>query len=214
MNGKNTYEIAGLLRTPSEFFESVGDGTDALGPIIFLSALTAAGAAVFGFALGSFAGVTTGFLDALKMAGVILFAYVLTYPSLYVFASICGCRYSALRLAAFGLVSTGVLGCLLAALAPILWIFAVSTETKAFIMVFSVLLAGVALAVAFRPIFHREDKEASFANAGFAVWSVLFVIVALQTVTLLRPMLSSADETATQRSKLFFVQHFIREVCR
>ena len=213
MKNEHTYGIAGLLRAPAEFFGNIGEGLEAVGPILFLSALTAAGAALFGFALGSFVEVTIGLLDALKMAGVVLFAFALTFPSLYVFASICGCRYSALRLAAWGLVSTGMFGCLLAALAPILWIFAVSTETKAFIMVFSVMLASIAFGVAFRSVGRIADKDATSYNAGVVIWSVLFAIVALQTVTLLRPMLPSEGDTTESGTKRFFIQHFLEEVC-
>ncbi len=214
MKNEHQYGVAGLLRAPSEFFENVGEGLDAMGPILFLSVLTAAGAALFGFALGSFVEVTVGLLDALKMAGGGLFAFALTFPSLYVFASICGCRYSALRLAAWGLVSTGVFGCLLAALAPILWIFAVSTETKAFIMVFSVMLASIAFGVAFKPVGRIADKGATSRNAGVVIWSVLFAIVALQTVTLLRPMLPAEDDATESGAKLFFAQHFFEEICQ
>ena len=119
-----------------------------------------------------------------------------------------------MRLATFGLVSTGVLGCLLAALAPILWIFAVSTETLAFIMLFSVLLAGVALVIAFRPVARVADTGPDSANAGFAIWFVLFTIVALQTVTLWRPLLSSADAPEASKEKRFFLQHFVEEFQR
>ena len=214
MKNEHLYDVAELLRSPLEFLARVEEGTGVAGPILFLSAMSAGGAALFGFALGSFAGATTGLLDALKMAGVVLFSYALTYPSLYVFSSICGYRYSALRLATFGLVSTGVLGCLLAALAPILWVFAVSTETKAFIMVFSVLLAGVALIVAFRPFVRGVDQRSDSSNAGIVVWFVLFTLVALQTVTLLRPMLSPTADPTTAREKRFFFQHFVEEIHR
>ena len=213
MKNEHTYGIAGLLRAPSEFFENIGDGPHAVGPILFLSALTVAGAALFGFALGSFVEATVGLLDALKMAGVVLFAFALTFPSLYVFASICGCRYSALRLATWGLVSTGLFGCLLAALAPILWIFAVSTETRAFIMVFSVLLASIAFGVAFKSVAQITDKGTTSRNAGVVIWTVLFAIVVLQTVTLLRPMLPSEGDAKDSGTKRFFIQHFLEEVC-
>lgn len=211
MNREPVCDITGLLRKPGDAIECVKDVRSALKGVAFLLALTALGAAVFGFALGSFANVGTGLWASLKLAGVVLFAFVLTGPSLYVFTVVCGCGLSAIRIIVFGLVVTATLGCLLASLAPILWIFTVSTESMAFIIVFSFILSVTAMGVAFRAVW--RGPAAGPVRGAFVVWAVLYVVVALQTVTLLRPMLGPSDEECGEsRQKCFFVEHFFESV--
>ena len=77
---------------------------------------------------------------------------------------------------------------LLAAFAPILWLFAVSTESIAFIVCFAIILAIVAVRFAFRPFHGAVEKGIAASAIGFKIWFVVFLVVALQTVTLIRPM--------------------------
>ena len=110
--------------------------------------------------------------------------------------------------AVLGLVCTATFGCLLAALSPILWLFAVSTESAAFIIVLSCFLAWLALVFVVRPISAAKAKGIVERSIGLHMWLVVFAVVALQTVTLVRPMLAPIGTPRKPEGKCFFLMHF------
>ena len=70
----------------------------------FLLLLALGGTALFGFGAGCFVDWQVAFLDAVKAGGIVLFSYLICLPTLYVFASIAGCKVGFVRLALVGLV--------------------------------------------------------------------------------------------------------------
>ena len=210
MSNSQKFDVAGLLRDPGAFVVEAKD-SGKFGKLVgFLVLLTLIGTALFGAALGSFVDGRVALLDAVKLSGIVAFAFALCYPTMYVFACISGSTLSALRLFGFGLVSTATLGCLLAALAPILWLFAVSTEAVGFIVMFACVLGGVALTFAYRPFVGAVAKGIAASSAGFKVWFFLFIVVALQAITLVRPMLEPVGSERDPAGKCFFIRHFVK----
>lgn len=203
--------VGEVLREPGGFLD-YACRTDRIAPVLlFLVAVTVGGCALFGAALGSFVDSMVAVWDALKLAGVVLFAFGLCFPTLYVFASMSGCRLTPLRLAAFGLTCTATLGCVMAALAPVLWLFAVSTESFVFFVWFSCSLAAIAVFFMQRPLSGARERKILVAPVGLGAWLLVFVIVALQAVTLVRPMLGGDREP---QGKCFFMQHLWSVVTR
>ena len=208
MSNETTPGLGELLRAPGDVM-GFADGQARCGRIAaFLALVTAVGCALFGFAVGSFVDLKVAALDAAKMVGIAAFSFVLCFPTLYVFATISGSKLSAARLAVLGLVCTATLGSLLAALAPILWLFSVSTENVAFIVVLSCLLAALSLVFVVRPVTAAAEKGIVANRAGLNMWLVVFAVVALQTVTLVRPMLAPIGTPRTPEGKCFFLMHF------
>ena len=208
MNNIQKFDVASLLRDSGAFVVAAKD-SGKFGKLAgFLVFLTLVGTALFGAALGSFVDGRVALLDAVKLSGIVVFSFALCYPTMYVFACISGSALSVLRLLGFGLVSTATLGCLLAALAPILWLFAVSTEAVGFIVMFACVLGGVALTFAYRPFVGAVAKGIAASSAGFKVWFFLFIVVALQAITLVRPMLAPVGAPREPEGKCFFVRHF------
>ena len=219
MSSSKKFDIADLLRDPGAFVAEAKEAGGFGRLVAFLATLTLVGTSLFGFALGAFVNAPGAFadwrvvaLDGLKLPGIVAFAFVLCYPTLYVFACISGSRLSAARLLGLGLVSTATLGCLLAALAPILWLFAVSTESIGFIVIFASTLGAFALAFASRPFGQAVAKGVVASAAGLKVWFAIFIIVALQAITLVRPMLTAADAPREPEGKCFFLRHFAKTV--
>jgi hypothetical protein len=204
--------VAELLRDPGVCIEHARDDANTGGLIAFLLALAVAGSAAFGFAIGSFAGWDVALVDAAKFAGITLFSFALCCPTLYVFASLGGCRLPLARLVAVGLLPMAVLGCLLAALAPIMWLFSVSTESVGFIVLFSCALAAVAAYFAQRPMTLAREKGIVASSVGMRMWFFILIIVALQTVTLVRPMLAPLGAARHPQGKCFFLEHFSRTI--
>ena len=208
MNKEKTPGLGELLRAPSEVMGFADGKAQYWRLAAFLSFVTEVGCALFGFAVGSFVDLKVAALDAAKMIGIAAFSFALCFPTLYVFATISGSKLSASRLAVLGLVCTATFGCLLAALSPILWLFSVSTENAAFIIVLSCILAALALAFVTRPIAAAVRKGIVANVVGLKAWLVVFAVVALQTVTLVRPMLAPIGTPRTPSGKCFFLMHF------
>ena len=210
MSETDKISVAELLRNPGGCVSHARDAVKLWRTAVFLLAVSLLGGGAFGFALGSFAGWSAALMDALKMMFVMLFPILLCYPTLYVFACLSGCTLSPIRILTVGLVATAVMGCLLAALAPVMWLFAVSTESLGFIVFFSCALAAVAAHFAHRPLLHVRELGIVRSLAGLRVWFAMFLLVALQTITLIRPMLPSPDDDRQPDGKCFFLEHFRR----
>ena len=75
-------------------------------------------------------------------------------------------------------------------------------------------LMFAALAVGFvaRPISAAVEKGIVAKPVGLNVWLVVFVVVALQTITLVRPMLAPLGTPREPNGKCFFIMHFADSV--
>ena len=213
MSNEMQNRLGELLRAPGELMGAAEGGAGNWRLAAFLSLVTAAGCALFGFAFGSFVDLEVAALDAAKMVGVAAFAFVLCFPTLYVFATISGSKLSVARLVVLGLVCTATLGCLLAAFSPILWLFSVSTEEVGFIVVLSCLLGALSFAFVVRPVAAAVQKGIVETKTGLNVWLVVFAVVALQAVTLVRPMLAPIGTQREPDGKCFFLVHFGKSIC-
>ena len=212
MNNEKTPGLGELLRAPGEVIGFADGKARCWRLAAFLALVTAVGCALFGFAVGSFVDLKVAAFDAAKMVGIAAISFALCFPTLYVFATISGSKLSAARLAVLGLVCTATLGSLLAALSPILWLFSVSTEKVAFIVVLSCFLATLSLVFVMSPITAAAEKGVVANRAGLHLWLIVFAIVALQTVTLVRPMLAPVGTPRTPEGKCFFLMHFGKSV--
>ena len=214
--------LSELLKTPDRYSLGIVGGGD-VGPRVALAlAAAAAGFALYFFAAGFFAGWRVALLDAAKGAGVALFAFALCLPSLYVFSCVSGATLRAGQIVAAGAACLATAGMLLAALAPVLWLFAVSSSSAAFVTALAVLLAVPTVWLAVRPAIGLQTAGGVRSTAGLRLWLAVLAVVALQTVTLLRPMLAAPEkpaegEAATAEAaapsapeKMFFLEHFVR----
>ena len=217
--------LSELLKTPDRYSLGIVGGGD-LGPRVALAlAAAAAGFARYFFAAGFFAGWRTALFDAAKGAGTALFAFALCLPSLYVFSCVSGATLRAGQIVAAGAACLATAGLLLAALAPVLWLFAVSSSSSAFLTALAVLLAVPAVWLAVRPAIGLQTAGGVRSTAGLRLWLAVLAVVALQTVTLLRPMLAPSAPAekdsegaaiaekaspAAPPEKMFFLEHFVR----
>ena len=204
--------IAGVLGHPEGVIRQICASRRLGAQGAFLLLLALGGTALFGFGAGCFVDWQVALLDAAKAGGVVLFGYLLCLPTLYVFASIAGCRVGFAQLAQIGLVVLSGIGCILAALAPVLWLFAVSTESAALFILLSFALVFVAVALGARTLGGAVKAHAVNTTAGLSAWFVVFLVVALQAITLVRPMLSPIDAEREPAGKCFFLSHFFKSL--
>ena len=204
--------IAGVLGNPEGVIRQICASRRIGAQGVFLLLLALGGTALFGFGTGCFVDWQVALLDAAKAGGVVLFGYLLCLPTLYVFASIAGCKVGFAQLAQIGLVVLSGIGCILAALAPVLWLFAVSTESAALFILLSFALVFVAVALGARTLGGAVKAQAVNTTAGLSAWFVVFLVVALPAITLVRPMLSPIGAERAPEGKCFFASHFFRSL--
>lgn len=149
------------------------------------------------------------FAGTLKLPMLFLLTLGVTFPSLYVFNALVGCRIGfgvTLRL----LVGTIVINLAVAAsLGPILAFFTLSTTSYAFMVLLNVALLGVAgvIALAFllktlqrlepprEPTFEGDATPQPAAHRIFRVWIILYGVVGAQMGWLLRPFIGAPGST-------------------
>ena len=176
--------------------------------ISFLVLLTLGGFGIFGLVMGFFVGWSVALLDMVKMIGVVMFGFALCLPSLYVFMCISGVVLSFSRTVTVGLVVTAMMGCVLGALAPIIWLFSASTSCLGFFLMFLLLAGSVAVGFGVLPICRGFASGVFKSCAGLYSWLTILVVVMLQCITLMSPMLSPIGEDSRPQGKRFYIQHF------
>ncbi|MFC1451841.1 hypothetical protein ACFLSJ_00685 [Verrucomicrobiota bacterium] len=201
--------VTALLKTPNRVADTIAAQQKGLLRAAFaLLAVAVACHAVFGAAIGLFAGWPVAAMDAVKAPLVALCSLFICFPSLYVFACVAGAPLSLSQTFALGCSCLAMVGLLLVGLAPVAWLFAVSTGSLPFIVMLAILIWLVAVAFAARyvgklkatPLFHRQ--------AGIKMWFLILIVVTLQMTTCMRPMLGKPAKSWWTGEKKFFLSHF------
>ena len=165
---------------------------------------------VYGVVAGTFSGGQQLWAAPVKISAGLFVSALICLPSLYIFSCLGG---SQARLAeVFGLVAglLALMTVLLIGFAPVAWVFSQSTRSVA-------AMGGLHLAFWFvATIFGVRFLNAGFrhfsskSDAGLKVWVVIFLLVALQMTTALRPIIGKSDHfLPSATDKEFFVTHWM-----
>jgi hypothetical protein len=163
---------------------------------------------IYGVVVGTFSGGAQLWIAPAKIALGLVISAAICLPSLYIFGCLSGsqARLSEVcgLLAGMLLLST----VLLIGFAPVAWIFSESTESVAWMGALHLLFCLLAT------LFGLRFMKAGFAHtharsqAGINVWIIIFLLVALQMTTALRPILGRSD-SFFPKEKQFFLGHWI-----
>ena len=162
---------------------------------------------VYGVVVGSFSMGIQLWAAPVKIAGGLVLAGLICLPSLYIFTCLSG---SQARLAEMGGLLTGLvmlMTILLVGFAPVAWLFSQSTESVAWMGALHLVFWGIST------FFGLRFLEAGFAHsqarssAGLNTWVVIFVLVAVQMTTALRPIVGTA-ETFLPGERKFFLSYW------
>jgi hypothetical protein len=162
---------------------------------------------VYGLVVGTFSLGVQLWAAPIKIAGGLLISALICLPSLYIFTCLSG---SQARLTEMGGLLSGLLmlmTILLVGFAPVAWLFSQSTESVAWMGALHLLFWGIST------FFGLRFLEAGFAHsharssAGLNTWIVVFVLVAVQMTTALRPIVGTADSFLPAERK-FFVSYW------
>jgi len=162
---------------------------------------------IYGVVAGTFSLGTQLWAAPVKIAAGLMISAAICLPSLYIFTCLSG---SQARLMEVGSLLAGLLmlmTILLIGFAPVVWIFSQSTESLAWMGSLHLIFWFVAT------LFGVRFMKAGFAHAnarsqaGINVWIVIFLLVALQMTTALRPIIGKSD-TFFPTEKKFFIGHW------
>ena len=202
--------MSAMLRNPGEVAQRLCECSprQCLAVMARMALMAALGFGLFGFVAGLFVDWQIAFLDAAKAVGIAAFSFCICLPMLYVFANLAGCSLSFVRICGIGILCLSTLGCIFAALAPILWLFAVSTESATSIVFIFIVMSAIAWCFVQIPIDGICSKGLVPRRQVLYVWAVVLLVVSLQMVTLMRPMLSRPEDGRLPPGKCFFLKHF------
>jgi hypothetical protein len=162
---------------------------------------------IYGVVVGTFSGGQQLWIASVKIAAGLMISALICLPSLYIFTCLSG---SQARLAeVFGLLAglLMLMTILLIGFAPVAWIFSQSTESLAWMGTLHLIFWFIAT------IFGLRFFEAGFSHsnarshAGLYTWVIIFLLVAVQMTTALRPILGTS-ETFFPADKKFFLAHW------
>jgi hypothetical protein len=201
--------VTSLLKAPERVAETLAsERTGLLGAAFSMLAVALACHGVFGLAIGLFAGWPVALMDVIKVPLVGACSLLLCFPSLYVFACVAGSPLSVSQVIALGCSCLAMVGLLLVGLAPVAWLFAVSTEALPFVVILSLLIWLVAISFAARYVGKLRANPLFQRQGGIKMWFVILVVVTLQMTTCMRPLLGKPDQGWWTSEKKFFLSHF------
>lgn len=198
--------IEALLRHPRRLiFQLRQPGAGKLIIAMLVTALVCA--VVYGIVAGTFSGHEQLWAAPVKIAAGLLISAGICLPSLYIFTCLSG---SQARLGEVVGLLAGLLmlmTILLVGFAPVVWIFSQSTESIAWMGTLHIIFWLVASLFGVRFMKAGFSHSNARSHAGLNVWIVLFLLVALQMSTALRPILGRSD-TFFPTEKKFFLGHW------
>ena len=201
-----------LLKQPFGFLKTLTDREAELKPLIVPLAVTSMlGLALFGLLLGAFSGGTLLWASPLKVVLGTAYSALICLPSLYVFSAMTGSTFSWRSVAYALLAMLAMLSVLLVAFAPVLWVFATSTESMGFYGTLGLIVWVIAFLMSGSLIKKLVKVEGAGTTGPLSLWLGVFLLVLLQTSTSIRPLLVDTGEWFTGEKK-FFLQHWIDEL--
>lgn len=144
----------------------------------------------------------------IKFPALFLLTFVVTFPSLYVFSTLLGCRLSFRAVMRLLIASMTINLAVAASLGPILGFFTLSTTSYPFMIILNVILLALAGAVALAFLLHTLRRlswaEPADPAAGappdrhggegvFYAWVVIYGLVGAQMGWLLRPFIGNPN---------------------
>ncbi len=201
--------VTALLKSPERVADTIaGEDRNLPATSAILFAVAVACHVVFGLAIGLFAGWPVAIMDAVKAPLVAVCSLLLCFPSLYVFACVAGSPLTLAQTLALGCSCLAMVGLILVGLAPVGWLFAVSTDSVPFIVILALILWLVAVMFAARYVGKLRAHTLFQRQGGIKLWFLILVVVTLQMTTCMRPMLAKPTTGWWTTQKQFFLSHF------
>ena len=201
--------IENLLRHPRRVAYRLISSSNA-GLLWIILALTALSIAVYGLVVGSFSGGEQLWKAPAKIVWGFFASAGLCFPSLYIFSCLSGVDVR--PRAMFGILSLMLMliSFLLIGFAPVAWIFSQSTNSRFGMGLIHLALFVVAIIFSIRLLISLLLALKGTSLKLITLWSFIFILVALQMTTTLRPLIGT-DANFLPAEKKFFLTHWVDE---
>ena len=162
---------------------------------------------IYGVVVGTFSGGQQLWIAPVKIAAGLMISALICLPSLYIFTCLSGSHARLSEI--FGLLAgmLMLMTILLIGFAPVAWIFSQSTESLAWMGALHLIFWFIATIFGLRFLEAGFSHSNARSHAGFYTWVIIFLLVAVQMTTALRPILGTAD-TFFPTEKEFFLAHW------
>jgi hypothetical protein len=147
------------------------------------------GMAAYGVVVGLFPGGMQIAVVPAKLAGSLLLAAIICWPSLYILLCLSGAKQSARDVIGLLAASLALLVVLMAGFAPVAWIFTQSTHSADFMGGLHLLLWMVSCLFALRRLSAWLTELNGKAMQALPIWCFIFILVCMQMTTTLRPLM-------------------------
>jgi len=162
---------------------------------------------IYGVVAGTFSGGMQLWAAPVKIAAGLMISALICLPSLYIFACLGGSQARLVEVSGLLAGLLMLMTTLLIGFAPVAWIFSQSTESLAWMGTLHLIFWFIATCFGLRFLEAGFSHSNARSLAGFRTWVVIFLLVALQMTTALRPILGTA-KTFLPTEKKFFLAHW------
>ncbi len=207
---KNTLE--GLLKSPLWVVRKIEKDVDLWREGLYWLGWGLCFHAIYGFAVALFGGWNAAMMTIVKAPLIALCSLGLCLPSLYIFSCVGGIRVTLSQTFALATSILAMIGLLLIGLAPISWLFSVSTERVAFPTLMNVIGWLIAVGFAANLLRYLKKTQTLRQTLGLKWWLIIYIIVSFQMATTMRPLLTKPDSGWWDSGKKFFIVHFLESL--
>lgn len=201
-----------FMKNPSTIFNSIRETRQVALMFFGMLGFSVVFCALYGLAMGSYAGLLQALYSAAKLPMVFVAAYVITLPSFYVFGAIAGARFSLKQAATMLMTNISGASVILLGVSPVVFFFSISTSGEVFILVlhfFAIIIATV-FGLTFLWRSHAFLKKYSggltSGNPLVSVWITLYIFILCQLLNYLRPFMDKGDFFTGKRE--LFIEGF------
>ncbi len=198
--------IDAILRHPRRvMFQLRQPGAGRL--ILLMLLVSVACSLVYGVVVGTFSGGQQLWIAPVKISVGLMVSALICLPSLYIFTCLSGSQARLVEVCGLLAGLLMLMTILLIGFAPVAWIFSQSTESLAWMGTLHLIFWFIATVFGLRFLETGFSHSNARSHAGFHTWVIIFLLVAVQMTTALRPILGTAD-TFLPTEKKFFLSHW------
>lgn len=162
---------------------------------------------VYGVVVGTFSNGTQLWAAPVKIAIGLMISALICLPSLYIFTCLSGSRARLVEVCGLLAGLLMLMTILLIGFAPVAWIFSQSTESLPWMGALHLVFWFIATIFGLRFLEAGFSHSNARSHAGFHTWVIIFLLVAVQMTTALRPILGTSDRFLPEK-KQFFGSHW------
>jgi len=162
---------------------------------------------IYGVVVGTFSGHEQLWIAPAKIAMGLMISALICLPSLYIFTCLSGSQARLVEVCGLLAGLLMLMTILLIGFAPVAWIFSQSTESLPWMGTLHLIFWFIATIFGLRFLETGFSHSNARSHAGFHTWVIIFLLVAVQMTTALRPIIGKAD-TFLPTEKKFFATHW------